>query len=265
MATSFDLRNVCPKFSSPMASAIYLNNVAVSLMERFCYQEALETFYNALGICHDTTAPSQAMIEHNVYRAYLRLSSITDDGDYDDKANQRCSTLGKKVTMPILYDQLGNNISVSQLREDHQWKGCNITLSPFDRLKDDLGHLEYFLIYFQPNHKYGPMESASMLLATILLNYGQAHLLIGNQQCGVYDPYCPYVAIASQLFLKANQTLKSGIPRKESPPRYPAHNRGGLAVTAEKKESWPEAVSTTSQHKTDLNRRQPRFKSNPAA
>jgi len=254
MTTSVAFRNGCPKFSTPIASAIYLNNVGVSLMERCCYSEALETFYSALEICRATTAPSQAMIEHIVYRAYLRLSCVTDDDcdeDYLDNA-----------AMPILFDRFGNNLSISQLREDRRWRGSNVTVSPFDRLRTDLRQLEYFLIYFQPNQKFGPTQTASILLATLLTNCGQSHLVAGQQQRrNVRENHA---AIASLLFLQVNQALKNnGVPRKASPPKYPAH-RGEL-LTAGKKGSWPEAVSTTSHHNTNFSRRQPRFKSNPAA
>jgi len=175
-----------PVFSSHLASAIYLNNIGVSLMERCCYQEALETFQNALEVCH--AKPSRAMLEHTVYRAYIRLSSSTDNcSDEDD--NQRCSSSVRAI--PIVYDQFGNNISVSLPFKENQTRSSYSGVSPFGRSNDDVRHIEYSLVYFQTNHRRGPTEISSLLLTTLYANCRQAKLLVerhsSNRPFNVYD------------------------------------------------------------------------------
>jgi len=175
-----------PVFSSHLASAIYLNNIGVSLMERCCYQEALETFQNAVDICR--IKPSQAMLEHTVYRAYLRLSSITDNC-YNEGDNQKCSYSVRAI--PIVYDQFGNNISVSLPSKENRRRSAYSAVSRPGRSKNDERQIEYSLVYFQTNQRNRPTEISSLLSTTLYANCRQAKLLVerrsSNRPFNVYD------------------------------------------------------------------------------
>jgi len=172
-----------PVFSSHLASAIYLNNVGVSLMERCCYQEALETFQNAQEV--KRAKPSQALVEHTVYRAYLHLSSSIDNcSDEDD--SRKCSSSDRAI--PIVYDQYGNNSSVSLPSKENRTRSSYSAVMAFGRSKTDVRPTEYFLIYFQTNHRHGQKYQTNhrysqkyiifLLRTALLVNCRQAQLLV---------------------------------------------------------------------------------------
>jgi len=257
-----------PVYRSHMDSAIYLNNVGVTLMERRCYLEALETFHSALEVCRGT--PSQAMVEHTVYRAFLLLSSVTDDDENEELF---------VVTMesPIIYDQFGNNITVNQSTpKDDRWSDDYLIVSPFDRfiIKGcDLRRLEYSLIYFQSHHRQGTQETASLLLATILANSCQVHrvvaccLLSHGQGHSSSDDmvFSQHMEMARQLFLRVQQEVK----RVSFPAKSPVHTtKEELSMPKKNGNNYMTSNNVTAvTTNTVVQRRElpPRFKSNPAA
>jgi len=251
-----------PIYRSHMDSATYLNNVCVTLMERRCYPEALETADSALEVFRGTR--SQAMVEHTVYRAFLRLSSVTDD-DNDDVESEELLTM-EWASSPITYDQFGNNTSMNQsTRKDDRSSSYYPVVSPFDQFikGGDLQRLEYSLIYFQSNHGQGPQETASLLLATLLANSCQVHRLIACLRSlqGQSDIHSQHLEIARQLFLRVQQEVN----RSPSPTKDPIHTTEEWSILEKNAKNsliMSNAAAVTSTHNTVV---QPRFKSNPAA
>jgi len=257
-----------PMYRSHLDSAIYLNNVGVTLMERCCYPEALETFHSALEVCRGT--PSQAMVEHTVYRAFLRLSSVTDDDE-----SEEFSTM-EWASSPIIYDQFGNNITVNQsTRKDDRWSDDYPIVSPFDRFikGGDLRRLDYCLIYFQSHNRQGPQETASLLLATILANSCQVHRVVAccllshgqGHQSSDDMVFSQHMEMARQLFLRVQQEVK----RVSFPAKSPVHTtKEELSMPKKNGNNYMTSNNVTAvTTNTVVQRRElpPRFKSNPAA
>jgi len=243
-----------PTYSSHINSAVYLNNVGVMLMEQCCYPEVLETFCSALEVCQGT--PSQAMVEHTVYHAFLLLSSVTDDGESKELLTMEWAT-------PVIYNQFGNNTSVNLSRKDDCWS----VVSPFDWFLQggDLQCLEYSIIYFQLNHWQGLMEMSSLLLVTILANSCQVHHLIAHLLSlqGQSDICSQHMEMVQQLFLWVQQEVKH--VSSSSPVRCPVHMMEEFSLPEKNRNSCIISIITAVTTNTVVQRREPRFRLNPAA
>jgi hypothetical protein len=160
------------------ASTISLNNMAVSLVERRCYQEALETFHDSLQVFfanpsqhyqqrnifvgHVTQTPTLAEIEHKLYRASLYLS-CKGESDHppalvaleEEESSALHGQLEQQELPYSIHNQYGQDMS-------------------FDRSNSLVGESRDFFVYFQQQPHGGVMkDTTSTLLATILHNKGQ--------------------------------------------------------------------------------------------
>jgi len=230
----------CPAFQSHTVSATYLNNAGVLLTERRCFPEALATFEDALEVC--SSMPSPAEVEHTVYRAFLRLSSVTDDEDKEllslatSKTTSTSSKQPKPVRVPepsnpIIYDQYGNDMSMNRSNNHNESKidsifGRNFVVSPFDQLRAGLLHVPYFLVYFRANHhhigKGGDFQTKALLLATIFANQGQLHRVLARYVASAATISGSHLKLAHQRFLQAQQQvaieLRPCVPYVSFPP-----------------------------------------------
>jgi hypothetical protein len=167
------------------ASTISLNNIAVSLVERRCYQEALETFYDSLQVFfanpsqhdqrnlfvgHITETPTPAEVEHKLYRASLHLSCEVESDHPPalvalEEEDESSALQGEKDTAIAELEQRELSIPIrNQYGQD----------TSFDRSKGLVGESLEFFVYFQQQPHCGVMkDTTSTLLTTILHNKGQ--------------------------------------------------------------------------------------------
>jgi hypothetical protein len=165
------------------ASAISLNNMSVSLVERRCYQEALETFHDSLQVFfanpsqheqrnlfvgHITQTPTPAEVEHKLYRASLYLSCV-GESDHPPalvalEEEESSAFQGESKDTAIAKQELSYNVR-NQYGQDMS----------FGRSKGLVGESRDFFVYFQQQSHGGVVmkDTTSTLLATILHNKGQ--------------------------------------------------------------------------------------------
>jgi hypothetical protein len=156
-------------------SANVLNNMGVSLVERRCYREALETFQNSLEILSANpvkpqeeqrfTSMSPAEVEHKLYRASLYLDCDVESDDppglvgVDESESEGSSSHGDDPTASFtIYNQYGQALNATATYPQHE--------------RDEVAR--DYLVYFQPSPAGQDIQDeTSSLLATILHNKGQ--------------------------------------------------------------------------------------------
>jgi hypothetical protein len=161
------------------ASTISLNNMAVSLVERRCYQEALETSHDSLQVFlanpsqhdqrnlfvgHITQTPTPAEVEHTIYRASLHLSCEVESDH-------------PPALVALEEDEESSHLAIAELEQQElsypvrNQYGQDMS---FDRSKGLVGESREFFVYFQQQpHSGVTKDTTSTLLATILHNKGQ--------------------------------------------------------------------------------------------
>jgi hypothetical protein len=166
-------------------AAIALNNMGVSLIESYCYQEASETFHDSLQVFsaiqrvpaqrnpflgHIEESPlSPTEVQHKVYRASLRLSSdhppplmALQHDEYE-----ACPSLQDGDVLTTELEQQEPSFAIySQYGEDMSLNKSSRSLGG--------GSQEYFVFFQQPRTDQGLQNIAPLLQATILYNQGQS-------------------------------------------------------------------------------------------
>lgn len=108
---------------SNIHAAIKLNNMGVVLMERHCYDEALETFNQGLSVLQHKLTLSKAEIEHMLYRAFLHM------GDDSSGQDEDCSLYEdedeyERVASIAIYNQFGQDMNVSPSQDGRRPDVC---------------------------------------------------------------------------------------------------------------------------------------------
>jgi len=179
-------------------ASITLNNIGVSLMERYCYDEAHKTFDNALQVFFASQSaefkaawvsqlgnfdrcPSPAEIEHLLYRAKLYLSSESASEflpplvavDMEDDCSSSISSVEEHKDRDsfIVYDQYGQDMSLN--------RPSGSVSTPFQKLGDTTESRNYLVYYREPPTGKFTKDVESTLLASILFNKGQACRCLG--------------------------------------------------------------------------------------
>jgi hypothetical protein len=161
--------------------ASVLNNMGVSLVERRCYREALETFQSSLEVVSANPAKPQeeqrftslspAEVEHKIYRASLYLDCDFESDDppalvavEDESESEGSSSHGDDPTASFtIYNQYG--------------QAMNATATYPQQERDELPR-DYLVYFQQPPAGQDIQDETSTLLATILHNKGQCCRLL---------------------------------------------------------------------------------------
>jgi hypothetical protein len=186
-------------------SAIALNNMGVSLVERCCFQEASEIFHDSLQVFlsnqpaglgqrdpfmgHIEKTPlSPAQVEYRLYRASLHLSSKSEQlpslvALQDDESTSSSSSLPDDV-LTTEYEQEEPSFDIyNQYGED---MSLNKSSSLFGGFLGD--SQEYFVYFQQPLNGQGLKNTASHLEAAILHNKGQTFRYLAQTMSGLSTP-----------------------------------------------------------------------------
>lgn len=206
-----------------MASAVGMNNMAISLAERCHYSEALKTFKLALQVLQGNMTVSE--VEHKLYRAQLYLQTESD-GELSfeqERKKQDCSVKIRNI------------------------QGRDLLCRTPEITEDEDSTLTCSLIYLQESDAANyrkSTESYSTLLASILQNQAQVCRKLaqdekdGNISASLHKKSHQLSTLAKAFTEKQSSQLQHGeisssgvwksttkslsdMPRKNTPPQYP--------------------------------------------
>jgi hypothetical protein len=172
-------RKVSP-FLEDYRSAVALNNVGISLLERRCYREAAQIFRDALETLPNMKVKpfsrekslrrlSQSEVEHKLYCATLHLACESDDGE-----------------PPVLVQ-----CCLDESDSDFEDEGCSGSFSVLNQHGDDLNFshndsrlkrsLKPHIFYLsEQSDKVIQRQDVLLAFALLLHNQGQAHRYVAN-------------------------------------------------------------------------------------
>lgn len=198
-----------------LASAVEMNNMAISLAERYHYAEALKTFKLAVQVLQGNMTVSE--VEHKLYRAQLYLQTESD-GELSFEQEQR-STNDCRVKIC-------------------NFQGQDLLFRPTNTTDDEDAEYTRSLIYLYESDlpKYGKsVEVYSTILSCILQNQAQmCRKLARNEKDGTisatFQRKSHQLSTLAEAFSEKHASQQrlgkitksfTDIPRKKTPPRYP--------------------------------------------